>query len=327
MSFDDVIGHDVVRAYLARAFRHGRTSHAYLLSGPEGIGKALLARKLAAALLCRQSGVDDPASGEVDACGHCGGCQAIESGNHGGLQILDSTEGRGIDLATLREMMRSLSLRSGDRRIVIIDPAERLQEAAANALLKILEEPAQGVVFLLCSHRPAQLLSTIVSRCQQISIGPLKREAFLDVLSRYPIDATMAEQLFVGIGGRPGAAIGLFEAMQRCGGELPFREILMHPPRDARDLVALADVEGGQSDREAVVQTIRILADGIWAFRSDDVEGRRVAAERATLLAHVVRHVERSGSPDLCLEAALMILSALDLDQLRVRMPRSLGVA
>ena len=327
MSFDEVLGHDVVRAYLARAFRHGRISHAYLLSGPEGIGKALLARQLAAALLCRQSGVDDQDAEQIDGCGDCGGCQAIESGNHGGLQILDSAEGRGIDLASLREMMRSLSLRSGDRRIVIIDPAERLQEAAANALLKILEEPAQGVVFLLCSHRPAQLLRTIVSRCQQISIGPLTREAFLEVLSRYPIDAADAEQLFAGIGGRPGAAIGLFEALQRCGGEVPFREILQHPPRDARNLVALADVEGGQSDREAVYQTIRILADGVWAFRSDDVDGRRLAAERATMLAHVARHVERSGSPDLCLEATLMILSALDLDQLRLRMPRSLGVA
>jgi hypothetical protein len=76
-----------------------------------------------------------------------------------------------------------------------------------------------------------------------------------------------------------------------------------------------------------VYQTIRILADGVWAFRSDDVDGRRLAAGRATMLAHVARHVERSGSPDLCLEATLMILSALDLDQLRLRMPRSLGVA
>jgi hypothetical protein len=91
--------------------------------------------------------------------------------------------------------------------------------------------------------------------------------------------------------------------------------------------VAVAGDAGGQTDREVALATIRVLTDAIWAFRPAVGPGRWQAAEKATLLSHVARHVERSGSVDLCLEATALVLSATDLEQLRIRLPRSLGVA
>ncbi|MBT6784094.1 MAG: hypothetical protein HOA95_04685, partial [Planctomycetes bacterium] len=126
MSFDEVLGHDTIRQCMSRVFGRDRISHAYLLAGPEGIGKSLLAQQLAKTLLCNRSPVGSGAQQQMNPCGECGSCLALASGNHGALQILASVESRGIEVATLREMMRSLSLRSGDRRVVVIDPAERL---------------------------------------------------------------------------------------------------------------------------------------------------------------------------------------------------------
>ncbi|MGE4602205.1 MAG: DNA polymerase III subunit [Planctomycetota bacterium] len=327
MAFDEVLGHEQARDGFCRALKRGRIAHAYLLGGPEGVGKRLLALQVAATLLCPHSGIGSSASTEVGKCGDCGSCHAVNSANHGGLQILTPGEGRGIDLGQIREMLRFLSLRSGERRVVLLEPAERLAEPAANALLKILEEPPPGAVFLLVSHRPAQLLATIVSRCQSVMMGPLAREPFLEVLAGHQVEQQLACRLYQGTGGRPGAALSLVEAIERCGGEQQFRAVIASPPEDPRDLVAISTEDGAKPDRDAVLATVGLLADGVWAYRGEDPADRRLAAERATLLAQVARHVEWSGSPDLALETAAMILSALDPAELRFRLPRSLGVA
>ncbi|MAW77253.1 MAG: DNA polymerase III subunit [Planctomycetota bacterium] len=329
MSFDEVLGHEQAREGLCRALERDRIAHAYLLAGPEGVGKGLLARQVAATLLCPHTEIGSGTGSNIDSCGECGSCRAVISGNHGGLQILSPGEGRGIDIGQLRQLLRFLSLRSDERRVVLLEPAERLAEPAANALLKILEEPPPGTVFLLVSHRPAQLLTTIVSRCQRVMMGPLPLESFLQVLARHQVEEDSALWLYHGTGGRPGAALSLFEAIERCGSEEQFRHVISKPPADPRDLVAISSFsqEGAKADRESVLGTLALLTDGVWAFRPEDPVGRRLAAQRATLLAQVSRHVEWSGSPDLGLEAAALILSALDPAELCLRLPRSLGVA
>ena len=117
---------------------------------------------------------------DPQACGHCSSCQALKSGNHGGyLEI--STEGSGpVEIARMREILHFLSLRADGRRVILIDSADQLREEAANALLKILEEPPAETHFPLVSHRPARLLKTIVSRCQRWLLGPLARDPFRD---------------------------------------------------------------------------------------------------------------------------------------------------
>ncbi len=329
MSFDEVVGHDDAREGFRRAFERGRIAHAYLLAGPRGIGKGLLARQVATALLCPQSGIGTTTGADIAPCGDCGACRAVVSGNHQGFLLLTPGEGRGIDVGQIRDLVRFLSLRSEERRVVLLEPAERLAEPAANALLKILEEPAAGTVFLLVSHRPAQLLSTIVSRCQRVMMGPLNGDSFVSVLAQHGIGGDEAFWFYQATGGRPGAALALSAAIDRCGGQDRFRQLITSPPADPRDLVVIADLseESPKADREAVLTTLNILSDGVWAYRPEDPAGRSVAAERASLLAQVARHVEWAGSPDLGLEAASLILSASDPTELHRRLPRSLGVA
>lgn len=165
--------------------RRVRLPHALLFCGPSGSGKRLFAEHLARALLCEHPGVDG------FACGHCADCTWMASGNHPDFFTLipaaDAVEleagGEGgesgkkekakssqILIEQVRSLQTSLEVggggHAGGRRVAIIDPAEAMNIAAANALLKALEEPPGNTVYLLLSHAPRRLLPTIRSRCQ-----------------------------------------------------------------------------------------------------------------------------------------------------------------
>ena len=162
-----------------------RLPHALLFVGPPGLGKGLLAETLAARLLC-----DSPAA-DGQACGHCEACRWRLSGNHPDLHLVipaadaedvEGAEGEGarespsgkpkssqIVIDQIRELQSALSVTGhhSARRVVLIDPAEAMNVFTANALLKLLEEPSAGCVFVLVSSEPRRLLPTIRSRCQQ----------------------------------------------------------------------------------------------------------------------------------------------------------------
>ncbi len=169
------------RQWLAQS---DRLAHAWLIQGPEGIGKLMFAEAAAAALLCERPQ-------EQGACGHCAACHWTALRQHPDLLRLrpDAValeEGQGeessdsdsasrtkpsqelrIDQIRAIEGWATLSAHRGGRRVVLLYPAEALNGAAANALLKILEEPPAGVVFLLISHAPERLLPTVISRCRR----------------------------------------------------------------------------------------------------------------------------------------------------------------
>lgn len=164
-----------------------RLPHALLFIGPPGLGKRELAETLAARLLC-----DAPRT-DGQACGHCAACQWRLSGNHPDFyQVVpaadavvaeggegEAGEGREaggskarseqIVIEQIRDLQAALSVTGhhGSRRVVVLDPAEAMNVFTANALLKLLEEPPPGCVFLLVSSAPRRLLPTIRSRCQQ----------------------------------------------------------------------------------------------------------------------------------------------------------------
>lgn len=165
--------------------RQTRLPHALLLCGPAGSGKRLFAEHLARALLCEHPQKDG------SACGHCADCTWLASGNHPDFFTLipaadageqeAGTEGNEsgkkekakssqILIEQIRSLQTSLEVggggHAGGRRVVLIDPAEAMNVAAANALLKALEEPPGNTVYLLVSHSPRRLLPTIRSRCQ-----------------------------------------------------------------------------------------------------------------------------------------------------------------
>ena len=148
---------------LVSQHQQGRLAHALLLSGPAGFGKLEFARRFAEYVLC-QSPADS-------ACGQCASCHLLSVNNHPDLFLLTPEEiGKAIKIDAVRELILTLNqtAQRAGYQVAVIAPAEAMNKAAANALLKTLEEPMGKVVLLLVSHQPGQLPATIRSRCQQI---------------------------------------------------------------------------------------------------------------------------------------------------------------
>ncbi len=166
MSFGDHPQQAQIAGQLQRGLRRGRLAHAYLFYGPRGAGKEALARTLAQALNCRAA--------EADACGACDSCRRVAQHRHPDVYWLrPESKSRAIKIEQVREFMQSVNLRSnmGGVKVGIVVDAECLNEAAANAFLKTLEEPPAQTVIVLLTAEPQRLLPTILSRCLRISFG------------------------------------------------------------------------------------------------------------------------------------------------------------
>lgn len=212
-----LIGHEWAVEYLQRGIALGRSGHAYLFAGPAAIGKALLALRLAQALNC------ETASGEP--CLQCRTCRRIERGNHpdvrvasmatqaAGLKADEAARQKELKIDTVRDWQRDISLHpyEGRRRVLILHDAERLNEEASNAMLKTLEEPPPFATLVLVANS-ADLLATIVSRCQVLRMRPLPRRHVAAALTeRAPIEPADAELLAAWSGGRIGWALRMIE--------------------------------------------------------------------------------------------------------------------
>lgn len=158
-----IVGHKQIVRTLLNAISYGRVAHAYLFTGPKGVGKETTALAFARALLCSR-----PAGG--DACGKCRECRQVEHQNHPDLYFVQPT-GTSIKIEQIRGIQRRALYRpyQGGRKLFLIREAEVMTLEAANCLLKTLEEPPGDTVFMLLSARPQALLPTILSRCQQYS--------------------------------------------------------------------------------------------------------------------------------------------------------------
>ncbi len=168
-----LLGHGPVRERLARAADAGTLHHAYLFEGPRGLGKRRVAEWLALYTNCL---------GEQRPCGACARCGPILAGTHPDVIVLEpdvSKASRIIAVAAVRDVIRKAGYHRFDsaRRFVIVDPADAMQDAAANALLKTLEEPPEGTGFILVAASARGLLPTIVSRCQRIRFGAVPTDA------------------------------------------------------------------------------------------------------------------------------------------------------
>ena len=159
MTFDQILGHERQKEILRRALANGRLAHAYLFSGPDGIGKRLMALALARAIVCL----------EQRGCGHCLACRKIDHQNHPDLHILEP-DGNAIKIDQIRSFQRELNFKplEAPRKICMIEQADSMTVGAANALLKTLEEPRGDTLLVLLTAQPNRLLETIRSRCQPL---------------------------------------------------------------------------------------------------------------------------------------------------------------
>ncbi|MBB1487467.1 DNA polymerase III subunit delta' [Oceanospirillum sediminis] len=150
---------------LIERYQAGRLPHALLISGGEGIGKSHLAHALTAYLLCRTP--------SDTACGDCASCQLLAAGSHPDLaEISPESAGKQIRIEQIRALQSYVgkTAQQGGFRVVIMQPADAMNQNSANALLKNLEEPGENVLFVLLTHRISSVLPTIRSRCQQIAL-------------------------------------------------------------------------------------------------------------------------------------------------------------
>ena len=173
MTFANIIDHDRQKEILRLALKNKRLAHAYLFEGPEGVGKKLMALALARALFCEVG----------EGCGECAACRKVDHLNHPDLHLLVA-DGALIKIDQVRKLQQDIALRplEADIRICLIDGAETLNTAAANALLKTLEEPLPGTLLILLSAKPEMLLDTIQSRCQRLSFNHLSRSRLAGIL-------------------------------------------------------------------------------------------------------------------------------------------------
>ena len=203
MSFEQIVGHERAVKILRRALETDRVAHAYLFTGPEGVGKATTARLFAKALLCLD--------GTDDACGECIACRKFDHGNHPDV-IEIAPAGAQMKIDQIREFQSRLAYApvEGQWRVCILNPASALNVQASNALLKILEEPPEGNVLILLAQNTFSLLPTVVSRCQALPFMPLRFEEIVEFLcERLGWDRIEAEKAASYAEGSIGQALAL----------------------------------------------------------------------------------------------------------------------
>jgi DNA polymerase III subunit delta' len=317
VSWQRVKGHDGLIAAFGRAAERGRLAHAYLFTGPPGIGKRLFAHELAKALLC-----ESPPAGRFDACDRCAACALVDAGTHPDCFEIGRPEDKlELPIEVIRRLCADLAMKParGGRKIAVLDDADDLNEESANSFLKTLEEPPPGSLLVLLGTSPERQLPTIRSRCQIIPFAPLPAP-LVDELLRVDdeLDPALAERLATLAEGSPGLARELADPAL-WNFRWKFLEALSKPNPDTPWLVqewqALVDEAGKESgvQRRRAALVLRLLVDG---FRQALVRsvGRAGGMPADPAEARVLDELARRLGPDglvrrleRCLEADMQI--------------------
>jgi len=269
-------GQERAMAFLRQAA--GRPHHAYLLAGPEGGGKTLAARAFAAALLCPDGG-----------CGVCRNCRLALEDKHPN-QVVVEPEGRDIHVDTVRAEIWHPAYRTAPepgRKVFVIREADRLNPAAADVLLKVLEEPPAETVILLLSARPDELPETVLSRCHVVTFLPLSERFIVETLTGEGADAGRAALAARLAGGNLGRARRL--ATDPDG--LSFRQVA----RDAVDLAGRGSAGSLEAAELVLAAAERYKKDLAEQLRDDlapflDDRGRPEDAYRGAIRRMEERH-------------------------------------
>jgi DNA polymerase-3 subunit delta' len=254
--FDDLIDQEAVIATLKNAVAASKDSsnnsqemtHSWLFTGPPGSGRSNAAVAFAAALLCEKGG-----------CATCINCTSVIAGSHADIELI-RTEGLSIKVDEVRELITrtSWSPSVGNYRVVVIEDADRLTESAANALLKVIEEPGTRTVWLLCAPTLTDVIPTIRSRCRHLTLRTPSVAAVTKLLiERDGIDAKMAQFAASAAQGHIGRAkyLATNEEARKT------REKILNFPTTVKDLASafeaannLLELAKGQAQSESEIR-------------------------------------------------------------------------
>ncbi len=263
-----VIGHEKAVALLTRSLEKGITSHAYLIVGPQHVGKMTLAVNLAQALNCEKTGAERP-------CQECEPCRRIRDGKHSDIQIVQmQAMGEGETAAKTRigveqvdQILHSVNLPpfEGKRKVFIFDGFEHTSIGASNRMLKTLEEPVSTAVFTLLTSDESRVPATIASRCQRIELFPLPLRQVEDALvGRWHVDPEKARLLARLSGGCLGLAVTMAQD------EAPLRQRnewldewfeMFDSDLDARFIFAARISDKFSQNRQPLLERLTLLRD------------------------------------------------------------------
>ena len=208
LDLKEILGHEPIKEHFFNAVLTGNISHAYILSGEAGMGKKSLANAFALALLCEK--------GQADPCRQCHACKQVMSGNHPDLIYVTHEKPASIGVDDVRRQINDtiqVKPYSSAHKIYIVDEAEKMTVQAQNALLKTIEEPPAYAVILLLTTNAEAFLPTILSRCVQLKLKPLKDGEVKDYLvSRMGVELSQAEIYTAFARGNLGKAIHLADS-------------------------------------------------------------------------------------------------------------------
>lgn len=169
LKFGDILGHEQIKEHFQKAIESHKVSHAYILTGEAGMGRKSLANAFALTLLCEK--------GKSEPCMECHACKQVLSGNHPDLIYVTHEKPASIGVDDIREQINDTVMvrpYSSYYKVYIVDEAEKMTQQAQNALLKTIEEPPSYAIIILLTTNQEAFLPTILSRCVQLKLKPLK---------------------------------------------------------------------------------------------------------------------------------------------------------
>lgn len=212
MGFESLLGNERLKENLTNSLGRGRISHFYLISGPEGSGKHTLARLLASAILCQNSG---------KPCGYCGPCRKVAESNHPDFITIDDPEKKTVPVDLIRQARSDIYIQpnESEHKIYLFPRAQDMGLPGQNALLKVLEEPPKYGVFILLTDTPEKLLPTVRSRCVELHLQALPEDLLRRTLEQQFPSASQEDIRAAML--RSGGYLGQAQALLQEGDAIP----------------------------------------------------------------------------------------------------------
>jgi DNA polymerase-3 subunit gamma/tau len=275
-TFASVCGQEVVARTLANAIRAHRIHHAYLFTGPRGVGKTSMARILAKALCCESGPTTEP-------CGVCEHCKRIADSTHPDVKEVDAARYNGVD--NVRELSEGMTFTPAMARakVYIMDEVHMFSNSAWNALLKVLEEPPPHVHFIFATTEVERVLPTVQSRCQRFEFRNLE----------LPVIVARLKDISAKEGAQLGEAV-LYRVARAAGGGMRDAQTLLD------QLIAVSDGKAQEEDLDLLLGAARgddlrdllvHLIEGRSAAAIERLDGLLGAAAAATVLEQLLDHI------------------------------------